>query len=237
MRPGFFLLILLAFLSAATSFGQKSNKKITISGYVQDASQKPVSKAIILIDNAKTSCYTDSEGNYKIKVNPHALKIGIFVLPNIIAEQTIGGRTQINFLLESLVNSPQVNPATSGGEEVVNIGYGSTRKKNVNGPVNKIDASKSRNASYNTIYEMIRAEVPGVTVDGKTILIRGGSTSINAGNEPLLIVDGAPVSSIDDIHPLMVKSIEVLKGSSAAIYGSRGSNGVILITLRNSTDK
>jgi TonB-dependent SusC/RagA subfamily outer membrane receptor len=237
MRPGLFILILLTLLSAAPLHGQKSNKKITISGIVMDAAQNPVANAIILIDNIKTSSYTDSKGNYKIKIKPDAVKIGIFALPNNISEQPIGGRTQINFSLEAVVAPQKVNPAEAAGDEVIDIGYGSARKKNVNGPVNKIDASKSRNASYNTIYEMIRAEVPGVSVDGKTILIRGGSTSINASNEPLLVVDGTPVSSIDDIHPLMVKSIEVLKGSAAAIYGSRGSNGVILITLRNSTDK
>ena len=77
---------------------------------------------------------------------------------------------------------------------------------------------------------MIRGKVPGVSVVGNSIVIRGVN-SVNASSDPLLIVDGVTVSSIDNISPSMVKSISVLKGPDAAIYGSRGANGVLLITL------
>lgn len=82
---------------------------------------------------------------------------------------------------------------------------------------------------------MLRGEVPGVQVYGKSIKIQGASSFI-ASTEPLLVVDGVAVSTIDDIQPRMVKSIEVLKGSAATIYGARGANGVILITLKSSGD-
>jgi TonB-dependent SusC/RagA subfamily outer membrane receptor len=78
---------------------------------------------------------------------------------------------------------------------------------------------------------MIKGEVAGVEVIGTSIRIRGTS-SLMSGTQPLLVVDGVTVNSIDNILPMMVKSIEVLKGSGAAIYGSRGANGVILITLK-----
>ena len=78
---------------------------------------------------------------------------------------------------------------------------------------------------------MIVGEVPGVIVSGTSIRIRGAS-SINASSEPLFIVDGAPTSSIGHISPRDVKSIDILKGSSAAIYGVRGANGVIVIKLK-----
>jgi TonB-dependent SusC/RagA subfamily outer membrane receptor len=103
-------------------------------------------------------------------------------------------------------------------------------------PVGKIDGTKSKYAGYNTIYEMIRGEVPGVEVNGTSIIIRS-ATSISSGTDPLFVVDGVPVTTIDNILPLMVKSIEVLKGSAASIYGSRGSNGVILINLLKGSDK
>jgi TonB-dependent SusC/RagA subfamily outer membrane receptor len=77
---------------------------------------------------------------------------------------------------------------------------------------------------------MIRGEVPGVRVVGNTISIQGPS-SMNSGTQPLLVVNGMVVETIDDIRPQSVKSIDILKGSAASIYGSRGANGVVLITL------
>jgi TonB-dependent SusC/RagA subfamily outer membrane receptor len=82
---------------------------------------------------------------------------------------------------------------------------------------------------------MIRGEVPGVQVNGTSIMIRG-ATTINSGTEPLFVVDGVPVMTVDNIQPQMVKSIQVLKGSAASIYGSRGSNGVIIINLVKAGD-
>jgi TonB-dependent SusC/RagA subfamily outer membrane receptor len=90
--------------------------------------------------------------------------------------------------------------------------------------------------THQNIYEMIRGEIPGVQVTGKSIMIQGPS-SINLSTEPLIVVDGVPTASIDDISPQMVKSIEVLKGAAASIYGSRGANGVILINMRGAPEK
>jgi TonB-dependent SusC/RagA subfamily outer membrane receptor len=82
---------------------------------------------------------------------------------------------------------------------------------------------------------MLSGTVPGVQVNGKNIVIRGQSSLYNTSG-PLLVVNGLPVTSIDHIRPIDVKSIEVLKSSSAAIYGSRGSNGVILIQVYTAAD-
>jgi len=82
---------------------------------------------------------------------------------------------------------------------------------------------------------MIKGQIPGVDVSGSSIRIQGAN-SFMGSTEPLLVVDGMTVQSIEDISPREVKSIEVLKGSSAAIYGSRGANGVILITLKGAKD-
>jgi TonB-dependent SusC/RagA subfamily outer membrane receptor len=83
---------------------------------------------------------------------------------------------------------------------------------------------------------MIRGEVPGVEVNGKTIRIRD-AFSFYLNTEPLLVIDGMNVPSLDDISPFDVKSIEVLKGAAASVYGSRGANGVILITTMKGGDK
>jgi TonB-dependent starch-binding outer membrane protein SusC len=81
---------------------------------------------------------------------------------------------------------------------------------------------------------MLRGAVPGVQVIGKSIIIQGIST-INASTDPLFVVDGLVVNSIDDVQPIEVLSVDILKGSAASIYGSRGSTGVILITLKGSS--
>ena len=104
------------------------------------------------------------------------------------------------------------------------------KKKNLTTDVGYIDAQDDSNASYTNIYDMIRGKVPGVQVTGNKITIRGVS-SINSSTDPLLVVDGVVVYTIDNISPRQVKSITVLKGSDAAIYGSRGAAGVIMITM------
>jgi len=127
-------------------------------------------------------------------------------------------------------------PKSLEGEEMVNIGYGKIRKKDLTTPTGQIDGQGHKYDSYSNIYDMIRGEVPGVQVIGDQILIRGAS-SINLSNEPLFIVDGMAVSSINHIMPREVKSISILKGSDAAIYGTRAAGGVILIDLKGATDR
>jgi TonB-dependent SusC/RagA subfamily outer membrane receptor len=124
------------------------------------------------------------------------------------------------------------NPAN---DETINVGYGTVKRKNLTTQVGKIDGTNKKYAAYQNIYDMIRGELPGVQVRGKSILIQGPS-SINLSTEPLLVVDGVIINSIDDISPRDVKSIEVLKGAAASIYGSRGANGVIMIYLKSGMD-
>jgi len=223
-------ILLLSVMAGVTLCGQKSNKKIKITGYVTDAAQRPVVDAIIMIDDEKTNNTTNNRGFYKVKVRPTAQKIGVFTLTAGISEVTIDGKTRINFVFESVIPSTADNQNDVQDEEEINIGYGTVKRRNLTTPVNKIDGTNERYAAYTSIYDMIRGEVPGVTVAGKSITIHGVN-SYMLSSEPLFVVDGMTVSSIDDIIPRMVKSIEVLKGSSASIYGSRGANGVILINL------
>jgi TonB-dependent SusC/RagA subfamily outer membrane receptor len=226
------LCLFLAVNSLTVSYGQKSGKKIKITGFVQDAATTPVADAIIMVDGEKTGFITDSKGFYKIKVSPDSKKIGVFTTTNGTLEAEINGRSKIDFTFAGII--PYKESET--GEDPVDIGYGKVKEKDVVGSVGKIDGKKSKYAGYNNIYECIRGQVPGVEVRGTSIIIRGVST-INGSTDPLLVVDGAPVNSIDNILPQQVRSIEVLKGPSAAIYGSRGSNGVILIHLLKGYDK
>jgi TonB-dependent SusC/RagA subfamily outer membrane receptor len=227
--------LIISFFGVAVLYGQKNNRKITITGTVIDGTQTGVANAIILIDGQKTSYVTDSKGSYKIRVKRENIKIGIFTLTNGIREEVINGRKEINFQFEGSVPDQRA-AVVKPGDETVNIGYGVSRKRNLTSSVGEIDGSQSKYASYRTVYEMLRGEIPGVVVNGNTVYIRNPS-SINASNEPLFVVDGVPVTTIDDIQPQMVKSISVLKGSDASIYGVRGANGVILINLKKGTDK
>lgn len=230
MVKNLIFLLLIPVMFMATSAGQKNNKKVIISGVVKDAVQKPVAGASIFIDKKQTNVVTDEEGRYKVKVKPSAIKISVVSASYGVSESEIGGRNEINFVFTGTAMPVGETSKKSGKDETVNIGYGTQNKKDIGMTVNQIDARKSKFASYSDIYSMIKGEVPGVTVRGKSIVMRG-SNSVNTTSEALLIVDGIKVTSIDNIAPQMVRSIEVLKGPAAAIYGSRGTNGVILITL------
>lgn len=116
-------------------------------------------------------------------------------------------------------------------EEVVDIGYGKEVRGKLSTSISSVNVSSDM-THYRDIYEMIQGKCAGVSVQGNQITIRG-KNSINASTEPLFIVNDAPQSSIDWINPNDVKSINVLKDAgAAAIYGSRGANGVIIITLK-----
>jgi TonB-dependent SusC/RagA subfamily outer membrane receptor len=229
MKSGNLLLILLLLFVFSTVSGQKPLKKTTISGVVLDTNLKPVPGAIIFIDNQKTSIVTDQKGFYKIRVSSKARLISAFTIMNGVSEAEIGGRTMINFSLKASASSYKNVAENPSDEETVNLGYGTIKKNNMTTPVDRIDATNSKYAAYRNIYDIIR-EIPGVQVNGNNIMIQGPS-SINLSNQPLFVVDGVIVNSVNEISPQTVKSIEVLKGASTSIYGSRGANGVILIYL------
>lgn len=221
------LIILICFYHI--SFGQKANNNIPITGFVLDAKQKPVENAAIFIDRVKTNSVTNHKGYYKVKVNPKAQEIMVFTPFTGYSKVTINGRTSINFILtgESIESNQK---GMANDNEIVNTGYGTVKKKDMTNNIEKIDGQNQRFVAYQDIYDMLRGAVPGVDVTGKGIKIRG-SSSLNISTEPLFVVDGVIVNSIDNISPQIVKSIEVLKGPAASVYGTRGANGVIIITL------
>jgi TonB-dependent SusC/RagA subfamily outer membrane receptor len=217
------------------SSGQNSGRKITITGKVVDGTSAPVANAIIMIDGEKTDYLTDRDGSYKIKVGKENTKIGVFTSPDRMIEEVLDGRNVINFKFTGSVPE-QYKGKRDIDNEVVDVGYRNAKKKTLTSPVGEIKGAKSKYASYNNIYDMIRGEVPGVAVNGTSIMIRS-TTTVNGNTEPMFVVDGVPVNTIDNIQPLDVRSISILKGSSAAVYGSRGSNGVIIINLLHGDDK
>jgi TonB-dependent SusC/RagA subfamily outer membrane receptor len=221
-------LILLSVLLITTVSGQKTNKKITISGVVTDPSKQPVSGAMILIDGINSNVTTNNKGIYKVKVRPDADSLTILSFNNGMSNAAIKGRTIIDFTLNASGSSQYIQQ-NQGGDDAVNIGYGSAKQRDLTTSVSKIDGKKGRYSTFNNIYEVLKG-TPGVSVSGTRITIQGIS-SLTLSSEPLFVVDGMVVSSIDNISPIQIENISVLKGASASIYGSRGANGVILITL------
>jgi len=127
----------------------------------------------------------------------------------------------------------RLRQATSGNtdDESVNVGYGETSRSGLTYSVSKLKVKQREIVTYTNIYDYLRGRVPGVVVNGDKVYIRGIST-INASTDPLFIVDGVQVSDISNINPQDVDNISVLKDGSSAIYGSRGANGVIIISLK-----
>jgi len=229
MKIKLFLLTIIFFTGFFDLSAQKTNKRITITGKVTDLYNSPVSGAFIMIDGKSTERKTNVKGLFKVKVKPSAQRIGIFTTFTELKEEPINGRTTINFNLDKFV--PQQLNAGSGvsNDEVIDEGYSVARKKNITKPVTKSDVSGNEYASFSSIYEILRT-VPGVAVSGNSVTVRGISTT--GSSAPLFVVNGTTVNSISGIDPSMVKSIEVLKGPSASVYGLQGANGVIIIHLK-----
>jgi len=232
-----FIFLLSATGTTVTTEGQSKANKNTITGYVTDRDYYPVVGALVMIDQKATNITTDEKGFYKVRITNGSGSIGIYSPACGIITEMIGGRTRINFrysvTLSAETTSVKADFAT--GSEKVNIGYSKIDRKNLTTSVSSIDGTESRFASYTSVYEMLKGTVPGVMVNGNKVLVRGFTTMFGS-NEPLYVVDGIPVSSLDDLSPRLVKSIEVLKGPAAAIYGSRGANGVILVDLTEASE-
>ena len=236
MKRGTILLMIFSLIISENVEGHKNNKKNIISGYVTDVNNQPVAGAMILLDGQQTDIVTNRKGFFKVRITPDTRMIGAYSDAKGSAETPAEGGQEINIVLYGSFAIRSFIPAIKEEEEMVNIGYGKIRKKDLTTPTGQVDTKGHRYDSYSNIYDVIRGEVPGVQVVGKQILIRGAS-SLNLSNDPLLVVNGMPVSSIDDISPRDVKSISVLKGSDAAIYGSRAAGGVILIDLKGVSDR
>jgi TonB-dependent SusC/RagA subfamily outer membrane receptor len=262
MKLKTFLLFLLFVLFLGSIAAQKNNNKITITGTVMFANGTPVANAIIMIDNHKTKSRTDSEGNYKIRVKPDAVTIGIFTFGNGYYEEEIGGRTRIYIDFNAAPYLPPLGRNTESGEEgknvgtrnnsnygvmglrgqdtppgeeSVEVGYAHMKKKYLSTDITFIDGTKIKYGSCTSVADMIQRNVPGVMITPSGGVILQGSADLFGAVGPLVIVDDMP-GSLNDVPPSWVKSISVLKGTAAAIYGSRGFGGVIIVKTKDYDD-
>lgn len=234
MRIRIFLLMLLAVLCIQNAEAQKA-KKVKITGTVLGIDKSPIMNAMILIDGEKTNSTTDSKGTYSVKVKPDANVIMIVSFGSGTFEDSIKGRTEINFNFSTVGTAVDPDAENSKNDEAVNSGYRVEKRRNTTTEISKIDGTNQKYRSYSNIYDMIQREVSGVRVMGKTIIVQDAKDFFGPVL-PLLLVDGVTVTTIENVSPSSVKSIEVLKGTSAAMYGTRGYGGVIMITTKKGTE-
>ncbi len=226
MKSKLLFLILLSFLSLGSS-AQNNNRKFKVTGSVFDVNGDPVAHAMILVDGKKTKSLTNEAGRYRVRVNGNSTTLGILTFADGMMGELINGRNEINFNFNTSVSMQPPRP----GDETIDIGYGYIRKKNLLTQIDMIDGTNQKYASYSSIFDMIERECSGVKVLNGSVIIQS-STNLNGYIPALYIVDGAYVDNISAISPVTVESIQVLKGTSASIYGSRGYGGAVIIKTR-----
>ena len=222
---------LLFFIVAVISLGV-SAQNVTVKGTVKDKTGETVIGAsVVEKGNTTNGTITDIDGNYSLNVPSNATLVFSFVGMRP-TEVQVKGQTQINVTMED---------DTQTLDEVVVIGYGTVSKRDLTGSVASVSSEQLTAVPVSSASEALTGKLAGVnitTTEGSPdadikIRVRGGG-SLSQDNSPLYIVDGFPVSSISDIAPSEIQSIDVLKdASSTAIYGARGANGVIIVTTKS----
>jgi len=206
---------------------------ITIKGTVSDLSG-PLPGVSVTVKNTNKGAVTNTDGSFTVQAEKEAVLV-FSMIGYLTKEVSVDNQTTINVVLESSVNTL---------EDVVVVGYGQQKKINLTGAVGTISSKDLDNRPVTNATNAIQGKVAGVTIttsngqpgrDAGTIRIRGIGTGLGSGGAsaaPIIIVDGVP-GSMGDVNPNDIESISVLKdAASAAIYGARASNGVILITTK-----
>lgn len=204
-------------------------QNITVKGVVKDNFGESVIGANVTEKGTTNGMITDLDGNFSLTVQKNATLV-ISYIGYVTQEIAVKGNTQFNIILKE---------DSKALEEVVVIGYGTARKSDVTGSIASVGGDKLREMPATNITYALQNRIAGVDMaqtssqPGATMQIRiRGTRSLTASNDPLVVLDGIPfMGNLSDINPGDIKSMDILKdASSTAIYGSRGANGVILIT-------
>lgn len=210
---------------------------IPVSGVITDETNNPLPGVNVLVKGSTMGTTSDSEGKYSLDVPDENAVLAVSFIGYIPQEILVGNQTTINIKL-----MPDIQQLS----EVVVVGYGTQMKKDLTGSVGSVSSKEIKDLGVSRVEQSLSGRVAGVQVkyaDGTPggapqIRIRGVG-SISAGVDPLYVVDGFPTDNIQTINPKDIESLDILKDASAtAIYGSRGSNGVVIInTKRGSAGK
>lgn len=205
---------------------------LTVSGRVTSLSGEPIPGVTVTIAGTMNGTISDIDGRYSISEVPSAGTLTYSFVGMRTTQIPVDGRKSIDVSLEE---------ETIGLEEVVAIGYGTVKKRELTGSVASVKADDFNQIASSDAMQLIQGKVAGLSItrtnggdptSGFEIRLRG-SSSISADQEPLVVVDGIPGGDLNAIAPEDIASMDILKdGSAAAIYGTRGTNGVILITTK-----
>ncbi|MEM6631510.1 MAG: TonB-dependent receptor [Bacteroidota bacterium] len=203
----------------------------TVSGSVADESGNPLVGVTILKKGTTTGTNTDSDGNFSIEASPEDVLIFSYIGFKTL-ELNVGGQTNVSI---TLVQEDNVL------DEVVVVGYGTRKKSHNTGAIAQVDGGDIASIQANRVDDALAGKLAGVLIQNQSgepgadprIQVRAAS-SLSGDSNPLIVVDGFPISgSLATVNPNDIESLEVLKdAASAAIYGSRGANGVILVTTK-----
>lgn len=209
----------------------KTNRGETLTGVIKDDAGQPIVGANIVVKGKMVGTVSGLKGEFEIEATENDILI-ISYIGYLTREIKIGNKTNLKISLQE---------DALGLDEVVVVGYGTVKKRDLTGSVASINAQKISAVPATTAAEALQGRVPGVLVTNTNwspgqspgVMIRG-KRSITASNDPLYVVDGIPITGgLKEISPTDIESMEVLKDASAtAIYGARGANGVILITTK-----
>jgi TonB-linked SusC/RagA family outer membrane protein len=219
------------FLLCLLTSNRMNAQTVTLEGTVKDAAGLTLPGVNVLEKGTKNGASTDFDGRYKLKLsNPKAIVTYSFIGFKT-KEEAVAGKSKLDVVLSE--DSNALN-------EVVVVGYGSVKKSDLTGAVSSISGNELKKVPVSNIAEALTGRIAGVQVTSSEgspdadikIRVRGGG-SLTQDASPLIIVDGFPVNSMSDIAASNVESMTVLKdAASTAIYGSRGANGVIIITTK-----
>ena len=207
--------------------------KKEISGTIRDSKETPLPGVSVVVKGTTTGTITDADGKFRIAVPDDATTLAFTFIGMKKQEINIGNNSTINVTLAEEV---------VGIEEIVAIGYGTARKKDITGSISSVSSANLETRSIVSVQQGLQGLVSGLNVVDRNaspgelsaITIRGAS-SITAGTDPLWVVDGFPTDQRNAaaISPTDIESVDILKDASAtAIYGSRGGNGVIIVTTK-----
>lgn len=208
-------------------------QQVTVSGTVLSATdQKPFPGVTVRVEGSNLGTSTDAKGNYRLQDVPRTATLVFSAIGFITSSQPLNSRTTLNITLK---------PEATGLNEVVVVGYGTSSKKDLTGSVGTVRMADQEKRPAIGTAQLLEGQVSGVRVTqnqsqpgGAVFSVRiRGTNSINSSSEPLYVVDGYAGADISALDPSDIASIDVLKDASAtAIYGSRGANGVVIITTK-----
>ena len=220
--------VLLIFLFLITSYFALGQNSVT--GTVTNSDGEPIPGVNVMIVGTSDGAVTDLDGNYNVSAASDAALRFSFIGYKTL-EFSVNGRSVIDVTMSDDISSLN---------EVVVVGYGSQKKADVAGSVVSVEVDNATAIPTTNVSEMLRGRAAGVQVNlgdarpgGNSNIVIRGNVSVGGGNAPFIVVDGVPFDNLNDIPPDDIANIEILKdAASTAIYGSRASNGVILVTTK-----